>query len=255
MIELGDIKGVMPYLGTVAAIIFAVLLARSCNRADSAEAALRKAHEAEKLADAGLPPEAEGGKKDLEARISQLAKENATFRASLQEAQEKLKGMKPKVVEVIKWRTQPGAATGPVLPPITPPSPGCPPEAPCLVRPGTPLAIEGIQAKLETRGGNRVLVASGSCLRLEPPPEVAIYTGAIEFKKTEGISETVPPPATGAHPWIAGVVVSAADGGSGQSTPRLGVGPTLGYMGNRLGVTVSITFPNTVGAAQAVARF
>ena len=245
----------MPYLGTVAAIIFAILLARSCNRAESAERKLKKAEEAGKLVDAGIPPEAEGGSKELKGELDRLVKENNEFKAALEEAQEKLKGMKPRVVEVVRWRTRPGGATGSSLPPVAPPSPGCPPEAPCLVRPGTAMAIEATEAKLETKAGTRILVASGSCLRLEPPPTVAIYTGAIEFKDTKSISETIPPPATGAHPWIAGVMVSAAEGGSGQANPRLGVGPTLGYMGSRLGFSVGITFPNTVGAAQAVARF
>jgi hypothetical protein len=237
--------------GIAAAVIFAILLVHSCNRASSAEAELKREREAGKLVNAGVPPEQETAAKGLKLRVDELVRSNAAFKGALDEASKKLRdatGKAPAIVEVVKWRTKPGGATGTVLPPVNPPSPGCPPTAPCLVRPGTPLAIEGAEGKLETKAGNRVVIGSASCLRLEPPPALSIYSGPIELKLTEGLVVKREEPAK-SRPWIAGVVAST-------NGKEWGVGPSIGYAGSRFLLTLGGTFGGSSnGVASVMARF
>jgi hypothetical protein len=238
-------------IGIAAAVLFAALFARSCNRAASAEAELKREREAGKLSDAGVPPEQEVDAKALHQRIEELTSENAVFKSVLDSALVKLRdatGKTPKVVEVVKWRTKPGGAQGAALSPVAPPAPGCPSEAPCLVRAGTPLAIEGIEGRLETKAGNRVVVGSASCIRLEPPPPISIFEGAFDLKLTEGVV-VAPPHPPSSRPWIAGVVAST--NGKGW-----GVGPTAGYAGSRVVLTLGGTFGSESHAiASAMWRF
>jgi hypothetical protein len=245
-----DATKITPYLGVALAGILAILLVRNCNRADSAEAALKKANEAAKLTDAGTPPEAEGSAKDLKERLAQEESRSAAFKQSLEETTKTLNDLKahPKIFEVVHWRTKPGAAGGKPLPEPAhdPVKPGVLVCAPCLVRPDTQLTIEGSEARIETRAGNRVAAGSAKVLRVEDNEK--IYEGAIDLKLTEGIVLAKDEPAA-TRPWIAGVT------GTIDSKRDWGAGPNLGYMGSRIGASVSLTFPNSVGSANVFARF
>lgn len=230
-------------------VVFVALFARACNRADSAEAQLKKAQEAARLADAGMPAEQSGTEKDLKAALDQATKESAAFKQSLDAALGELNSLKlhPKIVEVVRWRTEQGAAGGKPLPPGIPPVQGCTPETPCLVRPGTRLFIEGNEAKIETRAGNRVAAGSATLFRLDPDP-VQLFSQPINMKLTQGEVLSSPPPAA-SRPWIAGIT------GSVDSSKKLGIGPLLGFSGERVGISASITFPNTTGSVSTFARF
>jgi hypothetical protein len=237
-VEPRDIVGLV---GVGAAVLFAALFARSCNRADSAESELRRVREAEALADAGLPPESPDTKA-LRAALEEEKAKNETFRKALADATDQIReatGKPPKVVEVVRYVTRPGEATGIPLPPtptiIPSGTSGSPPSySPCLVAPGNILRIDVSEATLETRAGNRIVTGSAACRRITPPPETVIYESRIETSLTKGeIPDEVATPAT--RPWIAGVVGST----SGKSW---GVGPNLGYGGKRVIATLGGTF-------------
>jgi hypothetical protein len=247
-----DVKTAQPFVTTGAAVAFAFLFVHQCNRASSAEAELNQAREGKKLLDAGLPPETEGSAKDLKSALDAEKRNSAAFKRSAEEAEKALADLRahPKLVEVVKWRTKPGAATGRALPPAesTPRPPGCPPDSPCLVREGTPLAIEGREGRFETRAGNRVVVGSADVLRLDPTGPTQIYSQEIDFKLTSAVVEQKSEPAT-ERPWIAGISGSVDGHGS------WGVGPLLGFSKSRIGASVSLTFPNSIGIVSGFARF
>jgi hypothetical protein len=223
-------------------VIFAILLARSCNRAGSLEGELRRERERGELADAGVPAIAVGEEKEIEKALEEEKKKSALLASTLLEAEAKIKaatGKPPKVVEVIKWRTAPGPAGG--TPPATPPDS----SVPCLVPVGATLQIDFSGARLETRAGNVIVAGVASCLRLTPPPQTKIYEGAIAPESVKGVKLEAPKGLAPSRRWIAGVVGSS-DGA------KWGVGPSLGYAGNRFVFTLGGTFggdSRVVGAA------
>ena len=247
--------------GIGAAVLFAVLFARSCNRADSAEAELKRERDSANLRDAGMPPEVAENAKAVAEKVEELKRESAAFKAALEDAQAKLKaaGEKPpKVVEVVRYVTKPGSAGG------TAPDAAPRPQAPgggmegggearepgpgassCLVSPGDTMQIQVSEATLETRAGNRIITGSAACRRLLPKPETTIYEAPIAMNLTQAtILEQ--PGAPQARPWIAGLVGSY--GGSG----KWGVGPSVGYGGSRMIFTLGGTFGSDSRAIASV---
>jgi hypothetical protein len=234
--------------GIAAAVIFAILLARSCNRADSLEGEIRRERERGSLADAGVPAIDIGGEKDIEKALEEEKKKSALLAATLLEAEAKIKaatGKPPKVVEVIRYSTKPGPAVGaPVSGPV---AGGSPTTLPCLVPVGSTLQIDFSGARLETRAGNVVVTGVAACVRITPLPEARIYEGAIDPSSVKGmkLEKSGEKGLAPSRRWIAGVVGSS-DGA------KWGVGPSLGYAGNRFVFTLGGTFgedSRVVGAA------
>jgi hypothetical protein len=243
------LRGNQPFIFGGMCAAFAILLVHQCNRADSAESKLKRAGETAVLTDAGRPPLAEGSAKDLKSALADEKARSTYFKASADDTLKALTDLKahPKIVEVVKWRTKPGVASGPPLPPLHDLIPGCPPEPPCLVRPDTKLAIEADEGRVETRSGNRLVIGSAKVLRLDPP--FTIFEQEIDMKITSGIVEAKPEPAA-ERPWIAGVTASV------NPDRKWGIGPNLGYFGSRFGGNVALTFGSGgVALASAFARF
>ena len=234
--------------GIAAAVIFAILLARSCNRADSLEGELQRERERESLADACVPAIAVGGEKEIKQALEEEKKKSALLAATLLEAEAKIKaatGKPPKIVEVIRYSTKPGPAVGaPVSGPV---AGGSPTTLPCLVPVDATMRIDFSGARLETRAGNVVVTGVAACVRVTPPPEVRIYEGAIDPSAVKGLrlAESGEKGLAPSRRWIAGIVGSS-DGA------KWGVGPSLGYAGNRFVFTLGGTFggdSRVVGAA------
>jgi len=234
--------------GIAAAVIFAILLARSCNRADSLEGEIRRERERGSLADAGVPALPAGDRKAVEKALEEEKKKSALLAATLLEAEAKIKaatGKPPKIVEVIRYSTKPGPAVGaPVSGPV---AGGSPTTLPCLVPVGGTMRIDFSGARLETRAGNVVVTGVAACVRITPPPEARIYEGAIDPSSIAGmkLEKSGEGKLASSRRWIAGVVGSS-DGA------KWSVGPSLGYAGNRFVFTLGGTFggdSRVVGAA------
>jgi hypothetical protein len=229
--------------GIAAAVIFAILLARSCNRASSLEGEIRREREQSALVDAGVPAIDTGGEKEIKRVLEEEKKKSALLAATLLEAEAKIKaatGKPPKIVEVIKWRTLPGPAGG-----ALPSTPSTPTTLPCLVPVGATLQIDFSGARLETIAGNVVMTGVAACVRLTPPPQTTIYEAPIDPESVKGVKLEAPKGLAPSRRWIAGVVGSS-DGA------KWGVGPSLGYAGNRFVFTLGGTFggdSRVVGAA------
>lgn len=240
-------------VGIAAAVIFAILLARSCNRADSLAGEIRRERERSALADAGVPAIAVGGEKEIKRALEEEKKRSEAFAKELEAAKEKIKaatGKPPKVVEVIRYSTKPGPTMDPPVPDPRgggPVADGSPTTLPCLVPTGSTLRVDFSGARLETIAGNVVVTGVAACVRLTPPPEAKIYEGAIDPGSVAGmkLEESGEGKLASPRRWIAGVVGSS-DGA------KWGVGPSLGYAGNRFVFTLGGTFggdSRVVGAA------
>ena len=229
-------------IGIGAAVLFAILFVRSCNRADSAESELRRERDAAKLTDAGMPPEVPVDAKALKTELEAAEREGAAFKAALDDVRAKLKaaGEKPpKIVEVVRYVTKPGAAGG-----VTEGGGGAreQPCSSCLVSPGDTMQIQVSEATLETKSGNRIVTGSAACRRLDPKPETTIYEAPIAMNLTRGATLEVKGVAS-RRPWIAGVI-GATNGSS------WGIGPSVGYAGSHAILTLGGTFG---GESQAIA--
>ncbi len=233
--------------GIAAGVIFAILLARSCNRADSLEVQLNREKEKEKLADAGVSAIGTVGQKEIDRAVEEEKKRNALLAAALEEAKGEIKaatGKPPKIVEVIRYRTKPSGVTGaPAGEDPSSPSPA----VPCLVPAGATMAIDVTGLRLETSAGNVVVVGTAACLRVTPPPETKVYEGEIDGSTIRGAKLAGKEEKKDIAPrrWIAGIVGST-DGA------QWGVGPSLGYAGDRLVWTLGGTFGGDSRAVGAV---
>ena len=234
--------------GIAAAVIFAILLARSCNRANSLEGEIRRERERGSLVDAGVPAIDTGGEKEIKRALEEEKKKSALLAATLLEAEAKIKaatGKPPKIVEVIRYSAKPGPAVGAPVP--GPVAGGSPTTLPCLVPVDATMRIDFSGARLETIAGNVVVTGVAACVRVAPPPEARIYEGAIDSSTVKGLrlAESGEKGLAPSRRWIAGVVGSS-DGA------KWSAGPSLGYAGNRFVFTLGGTFggdSRVVGAA------
>ena len=236
------------WIAAVAVLVLgAASVVHECNRAGSAERELRRRDEAAALTDAGAPPLAPADDKGLVQALADEAARSAYFKTALADAEARLKGVRPKIVEVVRWRTKTGLATGAPRPPGGTGSPDAGAPPPCLIAIGDSMVIEVAEGRLETKAGNRVVVGSAKCIRLLPLPTTTIFEQSIDLKVTEGKVSGGDSPAT-ARPFVAGVAATA-----GSST--WGVGPLLGYSSARFGAAAGITFPNGEALATVFGRF
>jgi hypothetical protein len=213
------------WLLVIGGAVGALLLVRSCNRADRAESELVRLKEAVELERAGfvVAQRAKAGEvKDALAQVPALQSEIDRLAKAL--------GEKPRVVTVERIVTVPRPAEGTPRPP---PATGqtCPA---CLFAPGDTGQIRVDSAHVETVKGNEIVALAAECWRLTPGPETPILSGTASAPLSHvtvvtppsrpgwggglggGIATTGPvgsalvvsPPVLGAHLEAAGVVTA-----------------------------------------------
>jgi hypothetical protein len=229
---LKGIRGnVVPHLmWTAGAIILIGVTIHNCGEAKLAKAELVREREAAALVDHGVKPSIPASEKEIRADLEEEKKTSAVLRASLADAEGRIKaatGKAPKVIEVVKFLTIPGPAGG--VPP---------PGRDCLVSKGDTLEIRGVSAKYETKGKNHVIAGVASCRRLLPLPATTIYEGPFSLEATRSLERRDPATSTTPRRWGVGPV------GSIDTSGRWAVGPQVGLHFSRLDFSLGITFPD-----------
>ena len=232
-----SIRGnVVPHLmWTAGAIILVGVAIHNCEGAKEAKAELVRAREGAALIDHGVKPTIPMSEKEIRAALEEEKKTSAVLRASLADAERRIKaatGKAPQVIEVVKFITIPGPAGG------TPP-----PGRDCLVSKGDTLDIKGLSAKYETKGKNHVIAGVASCRRLLPLPATTIYEGPFSLTDTRSLEQR-DPAASIVRRWGVGPV------GTIDTSGKWAVGPQVGLHFSRLDFSLGITFPDqrTIGA-------
>lgn len=222
---------------TAGALVLAGVAIHNCGEAKEAKADLARAREAIALVDHGVQPSIPSSDKEIRAALEEEKKTSAVLRASLADAEARVKaatGKAPKVIEVVKYVTVAGPAGG------TPP-----PGRDCLVSEGDTLEIRGVSAKLETKGKNHVIAGTAACRRLLPLPATTIYEGPFSLEATRSLErrDTEAPPVV--RHWGVGPV------GTIDTSGKWAVGPQVGLHFNRVDFSLGMTFPDqrTIGSA------
>jgi hypothetical protein len=231
----------VPYLAwTTGAALLAGVAVYNCGEARNVKAELVRAREATALVDHGVKPAIPASEKEIRAALEEEKKTSAVLRASLADAERRIKaatGKAPKVIEVVKFVTVPGPAGGEP-----------PPERDCLVSKGDTLEIRGVSAKYETKGKNHVIAGVASCRRLLPLPATTIYEGPFSLEATRSL-ERRDPAASITRRWGVGPV------GSIDTSGRWAVGPQVGLHFSRLDFSLGITFPDQRTIGGVTVRF
>jgi hypothetical protein len=226
------------WLILVGLVVGALLLSRACNRADTAEAALRRANETANLKDAGFLVASQATRKALDAQAAELTTISG-FQAEIARLKKASPGVR--VVYVDRAVTTPAPAEGVPRPPEAPGAP-CPQ---CLFAWGDTGQLRIDSVGLETREGVQVAVVGGEAWRVEPGPETRILAGVASAPLSTASAEPVPlttKPGWGAGA-LAGVGTQGATGEVVIMTPpflgshlsaagagQLGAGPSGAVM-------------------------
>jgi hypothetical protein len=180
------VKMIAKWGGVIAALVLALLLARSCSGERDAQARLERAQEAHEIDKADLVRVHEADRSKLEEELEVAKAENADFAAALAKA---TKEFDARPILVAR------ASTGPVpVEPLKPdpfhvePSPR--PDG-CRLWPGDQGEIKVTQAVVETRKGNRVLVGAAEALRVSPEPSLRLFGGEFSTPVTMALGEPV----------------------------------------------------------------
>jgi hypothetical protein len=217
VISFEKVKPFIPWVPVILLAVAIFLFVSALNRARSAEDALGKAEEREKLLKANLTVEAERSKKDLTAAEKLIASKDADFTAERAKLWKAL-GEKPKVITVVEWRTIPS--------PTLPAAPGtpareCPVAGPdgkkpdILVVEGDTGHVEISEVTYETKNNNHVFIGTGSCWR-DTPTGRKLWASAVQGQAPVALREKEPTP----FRWgVGGTVVATSD--------KLGAGPVL----------------------------
>lgn len=178
----------------VALMAGALLLSRACDRADTAEAALRRANETATAEKLGLIVVHEVKEQVQLAKIKAMSAESAGFAAAWQAAEAKLEARPVIVVQ---------ASTGPV--PLSTPEvvhsgkpvdaggkndSGLPAATACRLSPGDQGEIVVRAAVRQAKEGTRDVVGHAQAFRVSP--RELLFEGSFEAPVTEALSEPVP---------------------------------------------------------------
>jgi hypothetical protein len=179
------------WLALLGAVVLALLLARTCNRADRAEAEVERLQEAVELrAKDHLVAE------QVNAEILKAAL-TAPLKAEIARLEKDL-GAKPKIVMVERIVTKPAPAEGTPRPTPTPGEP-CPD---CLFATGDTGEIRVDSAQARTENGNDVILVAAEVWRLTPEPSTRILAGTASAQVSRVLVE-VP---RGAPGWGGGLM-------------------------------------------------
>ena len=188
------------------ALAFSLCSVWLVHRAWNIEADAARDAEASRLASEGQIVELRKTAADLQRDLDVEIESNTALQAALDEARKAAPGSK--VVRMVRASTGPMPAGGqPRECPVPPIGTACPV---CLVAPGDQLEVRVAEVDLQTKLGNRVVVGSGACVRLLPPPETTIAEGEFEASLTR-VEELAPTPDKG-WPWWANAAIGAGVG-------------------------------------------
>jgi hypothetical protein len=174
------------------AVILAVLLVWSWNSGRLAKEDLSKELERVKLEKSELLAERDASKKELSQREKELLMGNADLEIEVARLKDVL-GRKPKVIEIVKWETAPGA--------VLPATDGrvCPPAADgkmpkVLLVEGDTMHAEVAELTYETKEDNHVIIGKASCFR-DTPTSLLLFSGVIKAPLSTAIvrPDAVPP--------------------------------------------------------------
>jgi cell division protein FtsB len=204
-------KKYLPWVLRGAVLLVVLLFAWALNSAHSSKEQLSKELEREKIEKANLLAERDATKKELKRLEDELFKANPDLKAE-NDRLKKLLDEKPKIVEIVKWKTkvvevpsQPADVPGRDCPP---PGPDGKPSKDILLLAGDKGHVEVAEVTYETREGNRVILGKGFCYRDEPTP-VLLFSSVIEAP----VSSAYVPPTVEEPRWGAGAFVGLAKGG------------------------------------------
>lgn len=222
-------------LVTALAIGTVGLMIHSCGKVKTTAQELQKAEEAIKLRDVQISA-FEASNKRLETTLSEELKASAVLREVLKDAERRIKtatGKAPEVIEVIRYVTIPGHASG-----------VAPPGREALVARGDTLQIRGTSLKLETKAGNHVVTGVASCWRLQPTPETMLYEGPIDMGSVKAVEKEKPSAVAATRRWGFGPV------GTIDTSGNWAVGPQVSYRIWRVDLNLGMTFPDqrTIGS-------
>lgn len=180
------------YLALVIGLVVAfALVARSCNRANEAKAALVKFQDEASAQLAGLEVVRDAEKSALKDELATAKKESAAFAQELKKAQDALKA---RPVMVVRAKTGP-VPVEPVIEPKEDPVPVQEPKqdapAECVLYRGDMGEVAVTQAVLQTDSGARVLVGAAAAYRVTPLPRMRLFEGTFRTEVTEALAEPI----------------------------------------------------------------
>ena len=183
----------LPWLLVLALVVggsLGALVAYGWRQRLDAEAAARKAADAERLRLAGLVVVAERTREDLEAKLAELLERDAVLERELARARRASRGLE--VVASVEAQTAPAPAVGEPRPPEV----GEGLCSACLVAPGDELQIRVGEVVARTEAGNRIVLGSAQLWRLTPAPESRLLAAPFSAPLTEASVIAEPESAT-----------------------------------------------------------
>lgn len=240
------VKRYWPWIVRGLVLLAVLLLVAALNSAHTAKGQLSKELERERIEKAGLLAEREVSKKEMKQREGELLMANADLEVEVHRLKDVL-GEKPKVVEVVKWKTkvvevpsQPADVPGRDCPP---PGPDGKPSKDILLVEGDKGHVEVAEITYGTKAGNRIILGKGFCYRDEPSPAL-LFSSVVEAPVSTAFTPSTPDEPR----WGAGAFVGFAKGGwalgpkvlfpplrvwgiRGEADAGLGIGPSGEYIG------------------------
>lgn len=211
---MNKLKPILPWLPVILLVLVVFYLVSALNKASSYEEQLGRALEREKLLESSFLAFKDASKKDLNAKEREILSKDADFKAEKERLQ-KLLDEKPKVVEVIVWKTKEVYVGGDPRPPTQPGTDA--PPAVCVLMQGDSGQVIVSEVTYETKAGNHVLLGSAACWRTKPTKSL-LFTSAVEAPVSTAIVAPEPPQKR----WGAGLYM-------GFSKDGWAVGPAVGF--------------------------
>lgn len=174
------LKPYLPWIFRAVGLVLVASLAWAWNSARNDRNEMNRLLEAERLKTANLLVEVQKTKADMAQQEHDLLMSNADLENEVQRLKDEL-GKKPKIVEIIKWKTKEVPVEGP---PVAIPCPDGTTVA-CHFPPGSTGHVEADELTYKTAEGNLVIVGKAGCWRDTPAPPARLFTSTFSAKLSE----------------------------------------------------------------------